>query len=143
MCRRSLAPGTWHLKNWTAEDENGAMTHPMGDDALGVICYTDDGFVHVHLMEANRLHHDQPDTMDGRTEEYERSAKSSLSYSGRWHIEGDQVIHEVAISSFPNWAPSRQERYMRFTGDELELSTDPIQWGDKQIRHRLRWIRAT
>ncbi len=134
--------GTWRLLEWIAEDEAGVVTRPMGDGAIGVICYTDEGFVHVHLMESDRINHDKPDTMDGRAEEYVRSAKSSLSYSGRWHIEGEQVIHEVAISSFPNWAPSRQERYMRFDGNALELSTDPIQWGDSQIRHRLRWTRA-
>jgi hypothetical protein len=134
--------GTWNIVEWMAEDDSGAVTHPMGQDALGVICYTDEGYVHVHLMEADRVNHDLADTMDGRPEEYVRSAKSSLSYSGRWHIEGDQVIHQVSISSFPNWAPSRQERYMRFAGNELELSTDPIAWGDRQIRHRLRWSRA-
>ena len=134
--------GTWRLREWVAEDENGDVTHPMGADAVGVICYTDEGFVHVHLMHADRENHDMPDTMDGSPEEYVQSARTSLSYSGRWHIEGEQVIHDVAISSFPNWAPSRQERHMRFVGNDLELSTDPIQWGQSQIRHRLLWERA-
>ena len=129
-------PGTWALQSWT-------VTHPMGDDLQGVICYSDDGFVHVHIMCADRTPHASPYAMSGTAEEDSRSTKSHISYSGRWHIEGDRVIHDVAISSFPNWAPSRQERIMDLSKDRLILSTDPMAWGGQQIVHRLVWTRAT
>lgn len=135
--------GTWRLLDWVSEDETGAVDHPMGPSPEGVICYTDDGFVHVHIMAADRIPHIAPDTMAGSAEEDSRSAKSHISYSGRWRREGDQVIHDVTISSFPNWAPSRQVRDMRFVGANLELSAGPMEWGDKRIRHRLTWTRAT
>ncbi len=134
--------GTWRLIEWVAEDDNGVVNYPLGPDAIGVICYTEDGFVHVHIMAAERVPHASPDTMGGTVEEDSRSAKSHISYSGRWHIEDGKVIHEVAISSFPNWAPSRQLRHMRFVDEDLELSADPMVWGDRHIRHRLRWARA-
>ncbi len=103
--------GTWRLLDWVAKDASGDVIYPMGPDALGVICYTDEGFVHVHIMSAKRHRHAELDTMAGTLEEDSRSAKSHISYSGRWHLEGEKVIHEVDISSFPNWAPSRQERF--------------------------------
>jgi len=114
----------------------------MGSDAVGRICYTDEGFVHVHIMFADRTPHVDPDTQAGTDEENIRSHTSHISYSGRYHVEGAQVIHDVTLSSFPNWAPSKQVRDMRFEGNQLVLSTSPMAWGGRQIGHRLTWARA-
>lgn len=133
--------GTWRLLDWTVTDENGRVTHPMGEAPVGVICYTPAVFVHVHIMRGDRVPHESADSMGGTEAEDSRSAKSHISYSGRWHLEGDKVIHDVTICSFPNWAPSRQERLWRLDGDHLELSTEPMVWAGRTIRHRLNWER--
>jgi hypothetical protein len=134
--------GTWALQDWIATDDTGAIAHPMGADATGVICYTDEGFVHVHLMAANRRLHAKPDTQDGTVEENNRSQLSHLSYSGSYRIEGDQVIHDVTFSSFPNWVPSQQVRDMDLDENRLILSAGPMLWDGRKITHRLTWVRA-
>lgn len=134
--------GTWALQNWITTDDTGATEHPMGADATGVICYTDEGFVHVHLMAANRMLHVDPDTQGGTPEENNRSQLSHLSYSGTYRMEGDKVIHSVTHSSFPNWVPSEQVRDMDLDENRLILSAGPMVWDGREITHRLTWVRA-
>lgn len=135
--------GTWRLVDWVTVTDEGEIAHPMGPGAQGVICYTDEGLVHVHLMAANRDLHAADDTQAGSPEEDSRSAKTHLSYSGRWHLEGEgKVVHTLDFCSFPNWVGSRQERLFKFDGAEINLSTPPMPWGNTNVFHRLRWKRA-
>lgn len=136
--------GTWRLLSWSVEDKDGNISHPMGEDTIGHICYAPDGFVHVHLMASNRPTHASPDTLGGTLEEDSRSAKSHISYSGRWHLEDGLMVHDLEMCSFPNWVGSRQERVIEhFDGAELTLSTPSMPWNGTEIRHHLKWTGAT
>lgn len=134
--------GTWALQDWITTDDTGATEHPMGTDATGMICYTDEGFVHVHLMAAHRSPHVHPDTQGGTVEENNRSQLSHLSYSGTYRVQGAQVIHDVTLSSFPNWVPSQQVRDMDLDENRLILGAGPMLWDGREITHRLTWTRA-
>ena len=69
-------PGAWRLVEWTAGD-----SHPLGDDAVGRLIYSDDGFMAAFLARA-----------DGFSD--------ALAYSGAWELRGgEEVVHHVSVST--------------------------------------------
>ncbi|NQU51283.1 MAG: lipocalin-like domain-containing protein [Bacteroidetes bacterium] len=60
-----------------------------------------------------------------------------LSYCGRYEVYSnpDQVVHQIKISSFPNWIGQNQIRKFEFKENNLILSTDTI----GSSRHKLVW----
>jgi len=60
-----------------------------------------------------------------------------ISYCGTYQIytNPNQVVHQIKISSFPNWTGQNQIRKFEFKDDKLILSTDTI----GSSRHQLVW----
>jgi hypothetical protein len=61
--------GTYELVSWENRHESGAITYPLGPDAKGVISYSPDGFVFVHIMANNRNRHSLGDLFGGEISE--------------------------------------------------------------------------
>ena len=83
----------------------------------------------VSVMQARRTSFASPDALQAPTEEKLAAFDTYSSYSGRYEVRGQKVIHHVEISSFPNWTGKEQERYFAFSGDRLTLSAPPMQIG--------------
>ena len=80
-------------------------------------------------------------TLDEHLEEYKRDGytvfrgylsaekvkawDSFFSYCGRYEVRGDQVVHHIEGSLYPNWIGEAQTRMMRLDGDRLTLGTLP------------------
>ena len=64
--------------------------------------------------------------MNGTREEYLAAVAGYMSYSGRYAVEGDAVIHEISVSLFPNWIGKKQKRFFRCDGDLLVLRTSSL-----------------
>ena len=47
---------------------------------------------------------------------------SYLSYSGRWRVEGDEVVHAVDMALSPGAVGQEQRRTFELDGDRLVLS---------------------
>lgn len=64
-----------------------------------------------------------------------------MSYGGTWEMRGEEVLHYVDISANELWTGSEQQRFFKFDGDRLSLSTpvnpDPID-GKISVR-RMTW----
>ena len=129
--------GTWELKKWTAELNDGTVVSPFGEDALGRITYDNNGLMSVQLMKNNRPRFHSDDPLQTKPDEAVKAFKEFLSYSGSYeaHSNPDQVVHQIKISSFPNWVGQNQIRKYEFKEDKLILSTDTIGSG----RHKLTW----
>ncbi len=41
--------GTYNLVAWENRHESGKITYPLGPDAQGIITYSPDGYVFVHI----------------------------------------------------------------------------------------------
>jgi len=67
-----------------------------------------------------------------------------LAYAGSYHLDGSDVIHDVAISLYPNWVGGSQLRHAALSEDgrTLTLSTDPIAAGGRPSVQRLIWGRV-
>jgi len=135
--------GTYDLLSWENRHESGAITYPLGHDAKGVISYSPDGFMFVHIMSNNRINHSVNDLFGGRTSEIKDSATSHISYCGTYEIDRNVVIHHVSVSSFPNWVNSEQRRNWHFQDDRLLLSAQGLYVGNEKVIAYLIWKRAS
>lgn len=138
MASNSLV-GTWRLVSWENHHESGAVRYPLGPDAEGFISYTPDGYVFVHIMAKDRPMHSKGGLLGGGTAEVERSANTHVSYCGTYEIDGNEVIHHVAVSSFPNWIASEQRRDWKREGGNLSLSARDVRVGDEKVDAHLIW----
>lgn len=62
----------------------------------------------------------------GSAEEKVQAFDAYFSYCGRYEVRGENVIHHVEVSLFPNWIGKSQERQYRFAQDQLILSAPPV-----------------
>jgi hypothetical protein len=120
----------------------------MGEGATGFICYSQDGWVSVEILRADRPRYDIPDTELGTDEQTLAAARGMFAYAGRFAVDEENqiVYHELEFSLIPNWIGSRQKRYVRFEhgGNTLVLTADPVRIGKdgKRRRTALRWVRG-
>ena len=135
--------GTYDLVSWENRHKSGAVTYPLGPDAIGVISYSSDGFVFVHIMANNRNKHSLSDLFGGKNSEIKYSATTHISYCGTYEIKENEVIHYVSVSSFPNWVSSEQRRNWEFKNGNLLLSARGLQVGNEKVEAYLIWKRAT
>jgi hypothetical protein len=134
--------GTWRLVSWENRTVDGRISYPLGDDAGGLILYTDDGYMAVAIMRHGREPFAAEDLLGGSSEEKARAAETYVSYCGRYEYRGDSVIHYVELSLFPNWSGVKQERLVEVSGDYLTLSTRPMLFHGLQQSAHLVWERA-
>jgi hypothetical protein len=140
--KNDILVGIFDLVSWENRHESGAITYPLGIDAKGVISYSPDGFVFVHIMANNRNRHSVGDLFGGDISEIKESATTHISYCGTYEVKEKEVIHYVSVSSFPNWVPSEQRRNWEFKNDHLLLSAQGLQLGNEKVGAYLIWRRV-
>ncbi|MBD2533671.1 lipocalin-like domain-containing protein [Nostoc flagelliforme FACHB-838] len=131
--------GTWKLVSCETRTANGQVFYPLGENPSGYIIYTDNGYVSVAMMRANRPQFQAGDIAAGTVEEKVAAADSYVSYCGTYEIQNNQVVHHVEVSFFPNWVDANQVRYVQLNGDLLTLSTPPILVNGVEIVGSLVW----
>jgi len=129
--------GSWELKEWTAELNDGRKVSPFGEDAVGRITYESDGNMSVQIMKNNRPQFLSEDPLQGQPDEVVAAFHGFIAYCGNYEVNlnSNQVIHQIKISSFPNWVDQNQVRNFKFNEDQLTLSTDII----GSSKHKLVW----
>lgn len=132
--------GGWRLTSWDVTTA-GTTTHPFGDDAEGLLTYTPDGWMQATVVAAGRAPLSHPSPRRVPDAELAAAARDFFSYAGRWHLDGDTVVHDVLLSANPAMVGTRQRRHVHLDGGSLTLSADePV--GEHVRRHRLAWHRA-
>lgn len=129
--------GSWELKEWTAESTDGQTVFPYGEDAKGRLTYDEFGNMSVQIMKNNRAIFLSEDPLQAQPEEVLEAYNGFIAYCGNYNVNpsSKQVVHQIKLSSFPNWVGQNQIRYFEFNKDKLILSTDII--GSSQ--HKLIW----
>lgn len=139
--RPNLLIGTWRLVSWQNRSADGRINYPLGEDAVGYIMYSADGYMFVAIMRRDRPMFTAADLFGGSTQEKARATDAYVSYCGRYELRGETVVHHVEFSLFPNWVGVDQERLVEFAEDRLILSTRPTLFGCSQQTARLTWER--
>ena len=129
--------GSWELKKWTAESIDKSIVFPFGEDAIGRITYDNNGNMAVQVMKNNRSKFLSEDPLQAHPDEVVVANNGFIAYCGNYEVNlnANQVVHQIKISSFPNWVGQNQIRNFEFNEDELTLSTDLI----GSSRHKLVW----
>jgi lipocalin-like protein len=139
---RDAVVGAWELVSYTIEDSPGGdTTYPLGPNPVGLIMYTEDGYMSAQLMRPDRLATDPP----GATPAAESAfATGYLAYSGPFDVDEatGTLYHQVTVSLFPKWLGSTQLRCSHLEGDLLTLSGTNTLPNGATSTHTLLWKRA-
>jgi hypothetical protein len=137
---RSAVLGAWELVSYTIEDNPGGdTTYPLGPNPVGLILYTEDGYMSAQLMRPDRV---ETNPSIGTVES--PFATGYLAYSGPFHVDEatGALYHQVTVSLFPKWLGSTQLRCSHLDGDVLILSGTGTSANGVASTHTLHWKRA-
>jgi hypothetical protein len=133
--------GVWKLVAWRRIAGDGTVSHPLGEDATGLLVYTDGGRMAVQLAAAGRPVLDTDDPLGGDVDARAEAYSTCLAYFGSYEVQGDTVVHRIDAGLFPNWSGAEQSRPYTLTGDELVLRTPPMKTATGTVVNELAWAR--
>lgn len=147
--------GTWKLLRMRSHYRDGRVVESYGQQPLGFITYTDEGYMHAILMDADRAPLGVPVEELGRRQGVRRAvyllgrlpavarvasaALRAAAYSGTWEVRGREVVHHVQASVFPDWIGTDLVRDYLFADDTLTLTA---RYPDDEFIE-LQWVRVT
>ena len=135
--------GSWRLRSWTSTFEDGSTAQPFGPAPEGVLVYVPDGTMITTIGQPDRPRITGGDLVSGPEAEIAAMARSFVAYSGRWSIDGGDVLHDVSMSLFPDWVGTQQRRHVALSDDgrELTLTSDRFVLRGRLGTQRLVWSR--
>jgi len=131
--------GTWNLISFIFQAKDGAFFYPYGENADGVLHYDQKGHMSAIISRNDRPRLSREDFMEIPDEEKIQLSKGFVAYSGTYEVQEDRIVHHVKISFIPNWVGTDLERYFRFSGGNLILSTPPSVLRGKEFTGELTW----
>jgi len=133
--------GTWKLQTWRRVVDNGEVTYPLGEDATGVLIYTENRTMAVQMVAAQRPSIATEDALGGDPLQRAAAYSTCLAYFGTYEVQGDSVTHRIQGSLFPNWSGTAQTRPFTLDGDRLVLSTPPTKGAGGTVVNEIVWLR--
>lgn len=124
--REKLLGTSWELIRYQSEDKDGNMMYPLGEDAKGVIIFTVNSQLSVHITAADR----ETKVSQEKLELYNTEAEKEMArigyhgYSGPFDLDEEKSVltTHVKISVLSEYIGSDQNRSARIDGDNLYLS---------------------
>lgn len=135
---KRLIVGTWRLVSVHYEDQaTGERTPLYGAHPKGIQIATPEGrWLALMTAEGRGV----PSTDDERAQ----ALKTMIAYTGRYRVEGGNVITKVEAAWNEAWVGTEQVRAMRFDGDKLYLQSPPMPHpniGGRVVRVIVEWQR--
>jgi len=132
MSTVELLVGVWELVAYERLGADGERSLPFGPDPRGQLMYASSGHMSASISAFER-------PMLGMAPERLRQERSPLkrlkgaltlfkgavahaSYAGRYHIEGETVVHHVSSASFADWVGTELRRHMAMDSGKLILT---------------------
>jgi hypothetical protein len=117
--------GAWSLVDFVVRYDDGRpLVRPFGEGALGSLIYAATGQMSAVLSRAGR----EPlstgsleSSGRARVDEKAVAFDSYLSYAGEWRIEGNHVVHVVALGLVPNIVGQENWRVAKLVNHQLLL----------------------
>ena len=128
--------GTWKLIAWEVTLPDGTLQYPYGQDAVGYLIHTADGYMSAQLMDTDRQQSDphvplEPAAAQSLSEpDRARAYSTYLAYCGTYRVEGNTLIHHVIAGLIPSWTDTDQRRPFQFVQDRLiiQLGNQKLTW---------------
>jgi len=136
--------GTWRLVRFESRAADGQVRYPMGERVEGQLIYTASGHVSTHIMRAGRRAFASGDRARGTDAETRAAFVGYLAYYGTYAVDAaaGTIHHAIDGASFPNWIGTTQVRPFVLDGDELTITTPPLQAAGEALTTVLVWTRA-
>jgi len=120
--------GTWKFISYLRTyPETGKNTNIMGEHPNGYLIYTAEGRMMVIVVPDNR----KPPKVD---EDRIALHKYMVAYSGRYSVDGGQVVHHVDVSWNQAWTGTALVRFFKREGDKLTITTAPTKYGTDDVQ---------
>jgi Lipocalin-like domain len=131
--------GTWKLVSMQFEfEDNKERVDMYGRAPLGYMILTEDGRVIVLVTASGR-------TTPKDDAESASLLNSMMSYSGKYHVDGDRFVTRIDVAWHPGWVNTDQVRLFRLEGQRLSILTDtqthPL-FGTRRGKGVITWSRA-
>lgn len=134
--------GTWNLVAWRRIAGDGSVSYPLGPDASGLLVYTENGRMTVQIAGADRATVAGDDPLGGDEQARAEAYSTYLAYFGTYAVSGQNVVHDIEGSLFPNWSGESQVRPFTLDSGQLVLSTPPMELADgTTVVNELAWER--
>jgi len=121
-----LLVGTWRVLAVEHTADDGGVGRPFGDRPQGLILYTPERYMSAILMRPDRPPFAAGDVLGGTEAEKAAAFGSSSAFGGRWEIVGDEIVHHLEVTTFPNWVGTDQPRRFDLTDTHLTLYPPPM-----------------
>ncbi len=109
--------GIWKMVSWDLEFQaTGAKEPTFGEHPTGYIIYTPERMMSI-LTAQGRV---APKTDQDRAD----LLKSMIGYTGTYRLEGNKIIQKPDVCWNPAWIGTEQVRFVKFDGDQLQMTTD-------------------
>jgi hypothetical protein len=135
--------GTYRGRGQDQVTRDGTVSN-LTSGGEGRLVYTADGTVMVISTRTARK--PLPASVSGNDlsgatmEEKATTAEGVVAYAGHYEVKGEQVLHHVEVSFFPNWVGTTNVRKFQWQGKLLILSTPPDAQGTVR---RIHWEKMT
>ena len=73
--------GTWRLLSYEIRRADGEIKYPWGQEPVGLLIYSGDGYMSVAMMSASRTRFVDKDVKKGSNEEKAAAVDTYVSYS--------------------------------------------------------------
>jgi Lipocalin-like domain len=129
---RERLVGCWRLVGYSETAGGGEASRPLGNNPLGTILYTPDGYMSAQLASPGPYQDEQaPDAY-------------YIAYSGPYDVDEQArtVTHHVQVSVIPSWRGTTQIRQVQFRGPgTLLLSAEQYPRDGAQTTTTITWSR--
>lgn len=136
--------GSWELISFTETLKDGRSVEPMGHNPLGLLLYTEDGFVSAQLSSEDSgqrtpssAHRSQPAAESCGT------PNSYIGYSGTFTVNETlhEVVHYPTVAHDTKLLGSALRRTFVFDMDRLLLKASTPETGELIVEAQLVWRR--
>ncbi|NKQ56743.1 lipocalin-like domain-containing protein [Amycolatopsis sp. K13G38] len=116
--------GTWDLLDFVRVVDGNPVGDVLGPRPVGRLSYQPDGRVTALLMRRNREWRAGAGFLTADDKERGAAALGFVGYGGRFELRGDQVVHHLDISLYPEHPGTDLVRTVRWEAGLLVLSTE-------------------
>lgn len=126
--------GQWKLQSWKLTDTTHSIAYPFGKDALGILIYTEYGFMSVHLMKNDIKSIKSESIFEATPQEALDLVQSYTSYCCKYSIDDERhvVQHHIDMMNIPNWIGKTIERYYHLENNVLTLTHKLLNEGQEK-----------
>jgi hypothetical protein len=135
---KEVLAGVWDLLTWKRHPEQGPVIYPLGEQPRGLLIYSPDGAMAVHMFRADRPNLATDDPVGGTAEERAGAYSGCLTYFGTWDVQDGHVVHQVDEALFPNWSHTVQSRPFVIEDGRLTLQ---VRDGGGRVSNEMIWAR--